>query len=147
MGILDTVADIFGKSEEKKGAQKAAKINKRIAKKEGKFAKYKTNVELRRVKEQAQKAVGRQRLLMAAKGGVVIDTGTPADIVRDTIRSAELDMEVIRKSGELKQYISDQDVRIYELEHDVAGKRAGIGMATSLLTEASSWDIFRGLIS
>ncbi len=100
----------YGQFQEGKEAKSAADYNAAIAEQEAGLIRQGAALNLYRQRKRLATVTGRQ-IAGYAKAGVTISTGTPLDVVADSISNAELEIEISQFNLEQEALLRESEAR------------------------------------
>lgn len=135
--VAGTAATAYGQIQQGKAAEKAAEYNAEVANMQAKDAINRGNIEAEAQRTKEAKVAGAQRAAAGASGAVV-DSGSFADVVLDTVTTGERDAQTIRTNAMRQAWglESQADIDLYSGRQAKAASQTAA--AGTLLTGASS---------
>ena len=117
----------FGQFQEGKQTQKAQEFNAQIAEEQAKFVRGGAKLEEFRARKRLKAFTGTQ-IAKFAKAGVAF-TGSPLDVIQDSIANAELDIEVSKFNADIRArgFISEAEQRRLSGRQAVTTGKIGAG--------------------
>jgi hypothetical protein len=115
-GILQLIGsglDIYGNVVAGKKEQEQQRYNAAIARQEAAMTRELSRITEYRKRKEMRQAIGAQRAAYA-KSGVVISTGSPVDVLIDSIANAELDIAIGKFNSEVSARGLESEARMRE---------------------------------
>ena len=136
MSLIGTGLQAYGQYESGREAKKAADYNAEISKQQADMTRQRAALNEFKKRKEMGIVIGEQQAAYA-KAGVVTTTGSPIDVMTDSIANAELDIAIDNYNNEVaaRGYESEAE---RELEAGEAAAEEGmIGAGTTLLKGAA----------
>ena len=130
---IGSVASAFSQYQAGKGQRALSKISGRLSKLKAKSAKRRGAEKEARSRQSFKKLLGKQRAALAAQG-IRLDEGSARDIQTETQVMSELDALTIKNNAAREALGLEAGARTTEVGGKLAGARADVGAAETLLT-------------
>lgn len=124
-----------GAIQKARADEQAARYNKAITNRNASIARQQTEADVISLRKAQFKEFGAIRAAVAASG--VTMEGSPLDLIESGVSEAELDIQRLRYSGELKAMGYESDAALYEMGGKNARRAGYYNAASALLTGAA----------
>lgn len=101
LSAVGTGLSLFSQFKESESKEEAREFNVAGMEAKIKDIKYKKKIDLERLRQYKDGLIAKQRLAFA-KGGVVVDRNTAMDIVRDSAKKYDMDVEIINRTADIE---------------------------------------------
>lgn len=140
--LAGTAVSAYGTYQGGQDKKKAYEYNARVAQAEGAMARQRAEREEEVHRSKLRRLMGTQRALFAA-AGVEIGTGTPLEVMLDTVREGEKEAQYIKWGGETEETRYLNEAQLQRMYGESAGRAGTIGglsqFATGLGRLGTQW--------
>lgn len=133
---VGTALTVYSMQEQKKAAQKAAKLNAQDAEENARLAREQALEDGRQFRLSFRRDQARNVAQIGASG--VKQEGSPLEVLQDNVMMAENDYQNIVKGGEQRRQSYLRQANMFRQGGAAAGRAADIGSAAALLQGAGN---------
>lgn len=137
MMVVGTVVSAYGQYQAGQAQKRAHEYNARIAEQNAQIAKDQAAYEAERQKKRTRAMLAKQRVGYGASG-IVSNTGTALDMLRNTMMDGEMDRMAILYGGDVEAVNQRAKAASERMQGKAAAMAGKFGAASTLLSGAGS---------